>query len=195
MNTKIIENDIWLFNIKTNEILKLQKIYLLTKRYVLARKSIIIENKEELETLILENFNESKNMNFCLGIIPHKVIKRIKEETRNVKYRKIIELLSKSDKYTLTISQSEIKHMKKSSQTNNDIIDFTKNLDILITEFDEVSYSIYNRSKHALRFKKKINGITYITVAVISNKYQTFRIQTVYIDKDDFLKIYSKNTK
>lgn len=45
MNTKIIENDIWLFNIKTNEILKLQKIYLLTKRYVLARKSIIIENK------------------------------------------------------------------------------------------------------------------------------------------------------
>jgi len=85
--------------------------------------------------------------------------------------------------------------MKKSSQTNNDIIDFTKNLDILITEFDEVSYSIYNRSQHALRFKKKINGITYITVAVISNKYQTFRIQTVYIDKDDFLKIYSKNTK
>ena len=64
-----------------------------------------------------------------------------------------------------------------------------------ITEFDEVSYSIYNRSQHALRFKKKINGITYITVAVISNKYQTFRIQTVYIDKDDFLKIYSKNTK
>jgi len=47
MNTKIIENDIWLFNIKTNEILKLQKIDLLTKRYVLARKSIIIENKEE----------------------------------------------------------------------------------------------------------------------------------------------------
>lgn len=45
MNTKIIENDIWLFNIKTNEILKLQKIDLLTKRYVLARKSIIIENK------------------------------------------------------------------------------------------------------------------------------------------------------
>ena len=64
-----------------------------------------------------------------------------------------------------------------------------------ITEFDEVSYSIYNNNQHALRFKKKINGITYITVAVISNKYQTFRIQTVYIDKDDFLKIYSKNTK
>ena len=134
-------------------------------------------------------------MNFCLGIIPHKVIKRIKEETRNVKYRKIIELLSKSDKYTLTIGQSEIKHMKKDSLKEEDVLEFIKKIDPIITEFDEVSYSIYNNNQNALRFKKKINGITYITVAIISNQYHTFRIQTIYMEKKDFLKYFSKKAK
>lgn len=195
MNINILESNILLLNIKTNENLKLQKIDLLTKRYVLARKNIIVENKEELETLVIENYKNNFNINFCLGIIPSKVIKIIENEIQNVKTLKIKSILEKSDKYTLTIGQSEIKHMKKDSLKEEDVLEFIKKIDTIITEFDEVSYSIYNNNQNALRFKKKINGITYIAVAVISNKYQTFRIQTIYIDKDDFLKIYSKNTK
>lgn len=82
--------------------------------------------------------------------------------------------------------------MKKDSLTNNDILDFVDKLDKIITEFDEVSYSIYNNKQNALRFIKKINDITYITVIVISNRHQTFRVQTVYILKKDFLKIQNK---
>ena len=97
----------------------------------------------------------------------------------------------KHEGFTFTEKQKlQFYSFYKKKKKKNKVMNLTS-----ITEFDEVSYSIYNRSQHALRFKKKINGITYITVAVISNKYQTFRIQTVYIDKDDFLKIYSKNTK
>lgn len=195
MNIEIEEFDILLFCLKTKENFKLQKIDTLTRRYVLARKNIIVETKEELENLIMKTFDSNKNINICLGVIPYNLIKQIEEKTKNVKCNKIIELLEKSDKYTLTVSQNEINHMKKDSLTEEDILNFIKRIDIIITEFDEVSYSIYNNTQNALRFKKKINGITFIAVIVISNQYHTFRVQTIYIEKNDFLKIYSKKSK
>ena len=158
-----------------------------TRSILRGKNNIIINSKQELIYYVLEAFcDKNSNKNIHLGIIPNKVILRIKNKITDITKENLRVLFKDGVKYALVINQEEIRHMKKESLREIDVLNFILNLDNIITHFDNVRYSIYNNKQNALRFKKKINDMTNITLTVISNKYHTFRVQTLFFSKDDF---------
>lgn len=196
MYTDIFEEDITINYVETKNDLKLSKLDDKSLKFAIANKYIIINNKEDLRSFALESFTSSKeNKVLCLGLIPDKTIERIRKELKDIKKENIERIIRPNEKYILTLSQYEIKHIKKDSLTINEVLDFITKIDLIITEFDEVRYYCYNNTQASLRFKKKIDDVEYITLEIISNKYKTFKIHTAFMNKKDFLKIYSKKSK
>ena len=87
----------------------------------------------------------------------------------------------------MVISQEEIRHLKKESLEESDIVDFVHNISNIIINFDNVRYNKYNKNQNALRFKKRIHNGTYIALEIISNQKGTFRTQTLFLEKVDFI--------
>lgn len=155
---------------------------------ILCRKNnVIVRSKEELKDLVLEAFeNRNLNKKIHLGVIPLKVIKRIKNEITDISKERLSRLFKDDVNYALSIRQKEIRHLKKESLSVNDVVDFILTLSDLICNFDSVRFTIYNNEQNALRFKKKMKDGTHIALEVISNKYHTFRTHTLFLDKIDF---------
>ena len=77
-------------------------------------KNVIVNNKDELKRYVLEALNnKNMNKNLYLGIIPNKVIQRIKEEVTDIKQEKSNTFLIESKNYDLAINQEEIRHIYK----------------------------------------------------------------------------------
>ena len=71
--------------------------------------------------------------------------------------------------------------------TIDDCVNYILTASKVVKNFDVVSFSKYNE-KNGLRFKKIINDITYIVFLIVSNKRQTFSIQTIFMSKNDYKK-------
>ena len=69
--------------------------------------------------------------------------------------------------------------------TIDDCVDYILTAPEVVKNFDVVSFCKC-QGKNALRFKKEINGITYITLIIISNRHKTFNIRTAFMLKKDF---------
>lgn len=148
--------------------------------------NVIVNNKQELADYVIEALNNpNSNKNLHLGIIPSETIQRIKNEIQNIKTENINTLFRDDINYALAVNQSEIRHMKKDSLTQQDIVNFIDSVDELIAQFDTVSYTLYN-NQNALRFKKAMNDGTHIALEVISNKNHTLRTHTLFLDQVDF---------
>lgn len=152
-------------------------------------KNIIIDNNNEnLKKYVLEALNDKKSNKYIyLGVIPKETIVRIKSEVTDIKQNKINLVLDEDKRYDLVISQEEIRHLKKESLEESDIVDFVHNISNIIINFDNVRYNKYNKSQNALRFKKRIHNGTYIALEIISNQKGTFRTQTLFLEKVDFI--------
>lgn len=147
-------------------------------------KDIIISNKKELIYHIneaLENNNSNKILH--LGIIPKETIIRIKKEIQNIKKEKIDKLLDENRSYDLVISYETIRHIKKESLTIDDIKEFIFNLENLVLNFQEVSYTLYRKNQQALRFKSFHDTKLFVIVEIISNSNRKLRLQTIFLDK------------
>lgn len=120
-------------------------------------KNVIIDNNNEnLKKYVLEALNDKKSNKYIyLGVIPKETIVRIKSEVTDIKQNKINLVLDEDKRYDLVISQEEIRHLKKESLEESDIVDFVHNISNIIINFDNVRYNKYNKSQNALRFKKK----------------------------------------
>ena len=128
----------------------------------------------------MEAFSDvMSNKNLHLGIIPNEIIIRIKNEITYIKKEKISELFKDDMNYALTISQREIKHIKKESLTIDDVIQYITTLSDLIVNFDTVRYTLYNNSQNGLRFRKKMNDGVHIVLEIISNKKHTLFLESV----------------
>ena len=152
-------------------------------------KNVIIDNNNEnLKKYVLEALNDKKSNKYIyLGVIPKETIVRIKSEVTDIKQNKINLVLDEDKRYDLVISQEEIRHLKKESLEESDIVDFVHNISNIIINFDNVRYNKYNKSQNALRFKKRIHNGTYIALEIISNQKGTFRTQTLFLEKVDFI--------
>ena len=156
-----------------------------SKSILRGKNNIIIKSKEELIYYVFESFrNKNSNKNLYLGVIPDAVILKIVKGVTDINHLKRKNLFNMNKKYQLTVNQEEIRHMKKDSLREIDIVNFILYLDDIVTNFDTVRYCIYNNNQKALRFKKKYDS-TYITLTIISNKYHTLRTQTLFISKED----------
>ena len=153
------------------------------------QNSIFINSTEKLIKLINEALDNPKSIKkLRLGVIPKNIIKRIKNEILDIKKDKINTIIKNSIDYDLTINEASIRHIKKESLSNKDVINFILLLDKLICDFDTIRYSIYSRNQHALRLKKETSCGTYIAVLIISNGKRSIRIQTIFLDKKDCFK-------
>ncbi|MBR1376814.1 MAG: hypothetical protein IJ565_03270 [Bacilli bacterium] len=129
------------------------KPYALEEIHSILRKenNVIIDSKQKLIRYVKEAINDpNSHKNLHLGIIPKESIVKIKNEINNIRKDKINDLFKDNINYALAINQEEIRHIKKPSLTQEDIIEFIKSLDKLVTQFDSVSYTIYKKTK---RFK------------------------------------------
>ena len=122
-----------------------------------------------------------------LGVIPKHVIKTIKEQITDIKKDKIDSILDSNFRYDLVINQEEIRHIMKKNISKDDIINFVNNLKNIILDFESVRYNVYNNFQHAMRFKKQIDDDIFIALEVISNQKGTFRTQTLFIYKKDYI--------
>ena len=87
-----------------------------TKQRILAKKNnIIVTNKEDLKIEIMESLNSNENKMIYLGIIPLGAINNIKNSITDIKKEKINTLFEDNVHYSLSIAQSEIRHIKKES--------------------------------------------------------------------------------
>jgi hypothetical protein len=151
-------------------------------------KNIIVNSKQELKNYVLEALNDkTTNKNLYLGVIPNETILRIKDEVTDIKQNKINGFLDNDKHYDLAINQEEIRHLYKESLTVNDVVDFIDSLDELISNFDTVRYTVYNNNQNALRFKKEMQDGSHIALEVISKQKGTFRTQTLFLEKADFI--------
>lgn len=165
-----------------------------TKKRILAKKNnIIVTNKEDLKIEIMESLNSNENKMIYLGIIPLGAINNIKNSITDIKKEKINTLFEDNVHYSLSIAQSEIRHIKKESISLIELISYIENIQDIILNFDEVRYTIYNNNQNALRFSKKIDNNTYIVLEVISNKLHNFRTHTIFIIKQDYKKKHIPN--
>ena len=111
-------------------------------------KNVIIDsNNENLKKYVLEASNDKKSNKYIyLGVIPKETIVRIKSEVTDIKQNKINLVLDEDKRYDLVISQEEIRHLKKESLEESDIVDFVHNISNIIINFDNVRYNKYNKS-------------------------------------------------
>lgn len=71
--------------------------------------------------------------------------------------------------------------------TIDDCVDYILTAPEVVKNFDAVSF--YRcQEKNALRFKKNINGNTYIVFLIVSNKKMIFTILTTFLEKNDYKK-------
>lgn len=153
-----------------------------------SKKNVIISNDDELKHYVIEAINNnSSNKNLYLGVIPKHVIKTIKEQITDIKKDKIDSILDSNFRYDLVINQEEIRHIMKKNISKDDIINFVNNLKNIILDFESVRYNVYNNFQHAMRFKKQIDDDNFIALEVISNQKGTFRTQTLFIYKKDYI--------
>ena len=166
---------------------KLIKFSVSRKEEILQRKNnVICKDSEDLEEIIRRSFNQKdENDNFYIGLLPKYCIENISKTLTNIKKNKINEVINPKIHYALAISQSDIRHIKKDSMTIDDCIDYILIAPEVVKNFDVVSFCKC-QGKNALRFKKTINGITYITLIIISNRHKTFNIRTAFMLKKDF---------
>ncbi len=166
---------------------KLIKFSVSRKEEILQRKNnVICKDSEELEEIIRRSFNQKdENDNFYIGLLPKYCIENISKTLTNIKKNKINEVINSKIQYALAISQSDIRHIKKDSMTIDDCVDYILTAPEVVKNFDVVSFCKC-QGKNALRLKKTINGITYITLIIISNRHKTFNIRTAFMLKKDF---------
>ena len=122
-----------------------------------------------------------------LEVIPNETIQRIKNEVTDIKQNKINEFLVDGKNYDLAINQEEIRRLYKESLNENDVVEFIDSLDELISNFDTVRYTKYKNNQNALRLKKEMHDGTHIALEVISKQKGTFRTQTLFLEKADFI--------
>ena len=168
---------------------KLIKFSVSRKEEILQRKNnVICKDSEELEEIIRRSFNQKdENQNIYIGILPQECINKISQTLSNIKKDKIKDVINCDNEYALIIRQSDIRHIKKDSMTIDDCVNYILTASKVVKNFDVVSFSKYNE-KNGLRFKKIINDITYIVFLIVSNKRQTFSIQTIFMSKNDYKK-------
>lgn len=159
-----------------------------TRSILRGKNNIIINSKQELIYYVLEAFSDkNSNKNLYLGVIPDTVILKIIKKITDINHIKRKNLFNMNKKYQLVVNQEEIRHMKKESLKETDVVNFILHLDEIITNFDTVRYCIYNNNQNALRFKKKYDDKTYIALDIISNQKGILRTHTLFIEKKDFI--------
>lgn len=114
--------------------------------------------------------------------MPKRTINRIKTKITDISKEKKDKLFRDNINYQLVISQEIIRHIYSDNKSFNKLLYFINMLDIIITNFDEVRYSLYSGRQHALRFKKRINNNLYVAVEVLSNSKGNLRTQTFFIE-------------
>jgi hypothetical protein len=149
--------------------------------------NVIVTTKEEVKEYVVEALKDTNsNKTLHIGVIPNETIIRIKNEITDIKQEKINSIIKENTQYDLAINQKEIRHLKKESLSENDVVEFIDTLDELIVNFDTVRYTVYNNNQSALRFKKKMSDGTHIALEVISNKKNTLRTHTLFLDQFNF---------
>ncbi len=168
---------------------KLIKFSVSRKEEILQRKNnVICKDSEKLEKIIRRSFNQKdENQNIYIGILPQECINKISQTLSNIRKDKIKDVINCDNEYALIIRQSDIRHIKKDSMTIDDCVNYILIAPEVVKNFDAVSFSKYNE-KNGLRFKKIIKDITYIVFLIVSNKRQTFSIQTIFMSKNDYKK-------
>ena len=168
---------------------KLIKFSVSRKEEILQRKNnVICKDSEELEEIIRRSFNQKdENQNIYIGILPQECINKISQTLSNIRKDKIKDVINCDKEYALIIRQSDIRHIKKGSMTIDDCVNYILIAPEVVKNFDAVSF--YRcQEKNALRFKKNINGNTYIVFLIVSNKKMIFTILTTFLEKNDYKK-------
>lgn len=140
----------------------------------------------QLDSLILEAIETQENKCLHLGKINKELISDIKNKVQNLpKGKSIIEKRS----YDLVINQSEIRHLMadKKLLILDEIKKYIRLVPNIVVESDYVSY-VKDSKNEGLRFKKMIDGKTYISFIIVSNKKGTLSIKSIHLSKKDYEK-------
>ena len=150
-----------------------------------AERNVIVKNYRQLTSLVNEALDTQSNKALHLGKINETITQRIKSKLENLPKSKVPYFTK--DKYDLVINQSEIRHLidEKNKMTRDDVQKYVSLLPKIISEFDNVSYSL-EKSSEGVRFKKKLSDGTYISFVLVSNKKNTLKAKSIYLDKTDY---------
>lgn len=145
-------------------------------------RNVIVKNYRQLTSLVNEALDTQSNKALHLGKINETITQRIKAKLENLPKSKVPYFTK--DKYDLVINQSEIRHLidEKNKMTRDDVQKYVSLLPKIISEFDNVSYSL-EKSSEGVRFKKKLSDGTYISFVLVSNKKNTLKAKSIYLDK------------
>lgn len=156
----------------------------------------ILKTDEEIKEFASRALvNDERETFGYLGIVSSDIIERIKSEVSEISAENRENLFGK-EAYSLRIRQSEIAHLKKEGMTVEEAIDYVSKIPQIVTEFDEVRYSVNYRAG------KRIEGLTFTKVfpngkmysyLMVSNKKGTMTVKTTYMDKHDYMKKGKKN--
>ena len=150
--------------------------------------AVIATNSTQMKKYVLEAFeNPNSKKDIYIGILPTETIYKIKSDLTQIKKENVNNIFKDNIEYAVKINQDEIRHINKKETINiEDVLNFLNSLDEVLTKFDLVSYSKYNKKQNALRFEKDMSDGNHIAFTVVSNQKQTLRIQTLFWDKEDY---------
>ncbi|MEG1288307.1 MAG: hypothetical protein RSD29_03045, partial [Bacilli bacterium] len=149
------------------------------------KRDIIVKSNLELEQLIDEALgikNSNKALHF--GIIKKSTISYIKDNLQNLPKDK--QNFIKYDNYDLIMNQSEIRHLTDEKNiTSEEVKKYISKIPEIINSSNYISYTINNKNE-GLRFKKILDDGTYVSFILVSNKQHSFKIKTIFLDKEDY---------
>ena len=157
---------------------------------VLMRGEYIATTKKELLMYVKESF-KNKNSKKCIhiGCLSNDMIDNIKNNVKGIKKSEIDLLFKKDGVYDVAIKQDAIRHIKKDSMSEKDVIDYILRIDDIIVNFDEVTRTKYIKSyqtNEVLLFRKQFDDGNYYAVELIYNKKRLLNTCTAYMYQKDF---------
>lgn len=163
------------------------------------RGDIIVDSYEKLVEVVNLAFDEpSTKKTIYFGIIEAATIEKIKNSIPNLPKELEGKLFKDGKQYSVAATLDSIRHLvDEKSLTREDVIDYLDRFADTVTDFDSVTFNYYdggNGETRGLLFRKKYIDGTYLSFDLISNKKRSLILQSLYMDKADYIKKKSAKT-
>lgn len=163
------------------------------------RGDIIVDSYDKLVEVVNLAFDEpSTKKTIYFGIIEAATLEKIKNSIPNLPKELEGKLFKEGKQYSVAATLDSIRHLiDEKSLTREDVIDYLDRFADTVTDFDSVTFNYYdggNGETRGLLFKKKYIDGTYLSFDLISNKKRSLILQSLYMDKADYIKKKSAKT-
>ncbi len=159
----------------------------------------IIDSFEKLENVVNLAFDKpQQKATAYFGILSPDVLSHIEKNIPNLPKELNGELFKSNKSYSVAVTLDSIKHIcDEKSLSKKDVLDYLDRMSDTIVNFDTVNFDYYYQGRQKSKgiiFKKSFEDGTIESFEIVSNKKKSLNLQTIYMEKGDYIKKKSAET-